>query len=1183
MPIKGQPAFYRIARRVSVNVSLFAVLSFGSINSTADSTFTAPKVSLVALGTPITAEIYPQQTKTFEFSTASNEYVHISIEKGDLRLSAVVYDREHQKYADITSQCYEAVETSFISRGTGTYRLEIRSLEIEQGARRFQIRIHSAPIGSSDVKEVAAHHLVASASRLGGEWNATSLREAIARYVEARSLWQSVKKPREAANASLKAGEIHFALGEYRQSLSCLQHAASDLRKVNDLVGESRAFSRSAQIYSLLGDNNKARRLSSTALQYFSSFATASLTNILRHVYAEALANAGEVDYAIGDLSSALNQFQKSLRLFMQVGDRIGEVRSRFFLGYISNTTGDMSGAKEQFERCLELSRETGNRMFEGLSLTAIGTADSFAGEEELAIKMHREAMEIFRLIGNRQSEAVTLNGIGQAYQNLNRTDAALDYYTQALKVFDENENWDHVSAVLYQLGKVYYAAGNTTRAESFYTRSLNVSRASGKQRMLAYVLNDLAALHISQGRRQLAMTEYRDVLRVYQRIGDARGQSFVFNNQGDFFLRIGNNLAAVAAYKRAVPLSHRAADRGLEISTLYNVALAEQRLGNLQEALVTVKAAIELIEKQRSHFASPDFRSSYFSSQRKSYDLYIDLLMQLDRQQPEKDFAAAALVASENARARSLCEILAETGKDIRDGAQPAILHRERQLETLLRTAAYREQEFPPGVDSSSSPKLDVVRAEYDEIQSELRKENPRYEELAHPKALTMTEIQAELRDDNTLLLEYALGNERSYLWSVTADSVKGHILPGRESLEAAARDVYETLVSRQVSNGQIDIGYQAKVEAADKQYFKKALDLSRMLLGPVAKELGKKRLVIVSEGVLQYVPFDALPDPDGGAQTLDSLLISSNEVVTLPSISALAAIRAAHRQVSSSGRTVAIFADPVLSDLDERLRTRAGNAFSTRSDSATVFTMSVAGRVSANGLMRLTHASEEANAIAAVVPWNTWIATGFEANRDKVLSNKLAGYKILHFATHGIINPVHPELSGLLFSMTRPDGSPQNGYLQLHDIYNMKLSADLTVLSACDTALGQDVKAEGLIGLTRGFMYAGSRSVVASLWKVDDRATSVLMKHFYQKMLKDGLPPAAALRSAKEVVRKEPEWRAPYFWAGFVIQGEYREPIAMDQDRRLQNVLRFLAVLLFVAAIFTLITRYGSSRRRL
>jgi CHAT domain-containing protein len=177
--------------------------------------------------------------------------------------------------------------------------------------------------------------------------------------------------------------------------------------------------------------------------------------------------------------------------------------------------------------------------------------------------------------------------------------------------------------------------------------------------------------------------------------------------------------------------------------------------------------------------------------------------------------------------------------------------------------------------------------------------------------------------------------------------------------------------------------------------------------------------------------------------------------------------------------------------------------------------------------------------------------VVTGFEANRETVINSDLSRYQIVHFATHGLINDEHPELSGILLSSVNKSGEQEKGFFQLHDIYNLNLSAKLVVLSACSTGLGKDVKGEGLIGLTRGFMYAGSKGVVASLWKVDDRATAELMGYFYEAMLKDNLPPAAALRMAKEKLRRQKQWREPYFWAAFVLQGEYRENVEATHVR--------------------------------
>jgi CHAT domain-containing protein len=190
-----------------------------------------------------------------------------------------------------------------------------------------------------------------------------------------------------------------------------------------------------------------------------------------------------------------------------------------------------------------------------------------------------------------------------------------------------------------------------------------------------------------------------------------------------------------------------------------------------------------------------------------------------------------------------------------------------------------------------------------------------------------------------------------------------------------------------------------------------------------------------------------------------------------------------------------------------------------------------------------RLPGTRREAAAITALLPEaERKQALDFDASRAAATSEDLSQYRIIHFATHGLLNSQHPELSGLVLSLVDRAGKPQEGFLRMHEIYNLKLPADLIVLSACQTGLGKEIKGEGLVGLTRGFMYAGAARVLASLWKVDDRATAELMKHFYQGMVKDGLRPAAALRAAQVAMWKQERWSEPYYWAAFVLQGEWK-----------------------------------------
>ncbi len=193
--------------------------------------------------------------------------------------------------------------------------------------------------------------------------------------------------------------------------------------------------------------------------------------------------------------------------------------------------------------------------------------------------------------------------------------------------------------------------------------------------------------------------------------------------------------------------------------------------------------------------------------------------------------------------------------------------------------------------------------------------------------------------------------------------------------------------------------------------------------------------------------------------------------------------------------------------------------------------------------GFSQLPFSRQEADAIATFIPQTKLLkATGFKANRATATSGELARYRIVHFATHGLLNSERPELSGLVLSLVDRNGAAQDGFLRMRDIYNLRLPADVVVPSACQTALGKEIKGEGLVGLTRGFMYAGATRVVASLWQVDDLATSELMKRFYRGMLIDKIRPSAALRAAQIEMMKQKRWAPPYFWAAFTIQGEWR-----------------------------------------
>jgi CHAT domain-containing protein len=592
---------------------------------------------------------------------------------------------------------------------------------------------------------------------------------------------------------------------------------------------------------------------------------------------------------------------------------------------------------------------------------------------------------------------------------------------------------------------------------------------------------------------------------------------------------------------------------------TFYNTAGAQRGLGELTDARATIQSALGIVESLRTKVASQELRASYFASVRQYYDLLIDLLMALHRQQPSAGFAAEALAASERARARSLIDLLDEARADVRRGVDETLLARERSFEQQLDAAAQRQARLLSGKHTKEETaaidnELVSLTAAYEETKNQVRAQSPRYVALTEVQPLGLTDIQA-LLDERTVFLEYALGEERSYVWAATRSSLTSHELPRRADVETAARLVYDDLRARQQRHGETEREYDARVNEADAQYWRHAAALSEMTLGPVAGQLRDKRLLIATEGALQYIPFAALPVPklpeqasDTSARDLPVPLMVDHEIVSLPSASALAALRRETLSRLAAPKTIALLADPVFELDDPRVPVmpRIGAAKRDRRPATGDLGRALRDAGMSDdgyGLPRLLSSREEAKAIMALAPAGTaMIATGFEATRAKAMSAELSQYRIVHFATHGLLNGEHPELSGILLSLVDQAGRPQNGFLRLHDIYNLDLPAELVVLSACDTGLGKEVKGEGLVGLARGFMYAGAARVLASLWKVDDEATADLMTHFYRQMLENGKSPAAALREAQIAIWKQKRWTVPYYWAAFVLQGEWR-----------------------------------------
>jgi CHAT domain-containing protein len=373
--------------------------------------------------------------------------------------------------------------------------------------------------------------------------------------------------------------------------------------------------------------------------------------------------------------------------------------------------------------------------------------------------------------------------------------------------------------------------------------------------------------------------------------------------------------------------------------------------------------------------------------------------------------------------------------------------------------------------------------------------------------------------------------------VWVVDREKITAYKLPREGQVRNLALDFRNDLIPLEPRANEPATQYAERENATKQGRERRAQKLAKMLIGVLPLK-PRQRILIVPDGPLQYIPFAALPLPGEGKQGM--FLLEQHEIIPVPSASALAAMRARQRTPATSG--IAIFADPIFEREQEpsgAIRERT----SERSEKQQELTRILRAIRASQHIDRLPGSRREAEAIQEVFgPGSTFMALGFDANRNAVLDGRLSTFRMIHFATHGIIDVHDPEMSGLILSLVNAKGERQDGYLRLGDIYKLKLSADLVVLSSCESALGKELQSEGIIGLPRGFLHAGAKSVIASLWKVDDEASASLMKELYTRMQK-GESPSAALRQAQLALMKtKNQYSNPYYWAAFILEGDYK-----------------------------------------
>ena len=799
--------------------------------------------------------------------------------------------------------------------------------------------------------------------------------------------------------------------------------------------------------------------------------------------------------FRAGRTGEAIRRYEEAAALAAQAGDRNSQALALARAGNLLRVAALHEEALHCFGRAIALYRQERNRRGEALARSSLSAVYSESGEFEKARRELRQAVPMAKELNDKWLDAALLLKLGVVEKESGDFARALAFGLQALALDSE---LDYEAAkreqrralletleapetnvvltrieLMFHLGSVYAALGDHRQSASFFERALAVSRERRRPLVSAVMLGNLAGARLRLGDARRARELATDALERLRRSGGSKHWESIF---------------------------------------LYYLAEAERALGANEAALAGYRQAIAAVEQARSLSIPTEVsRAGIVSARHDVFAGAIDFL--LARGRGEEAFGVA-----EAWHARAFLDILTESRID--PARDLSAREREREGELFAHIAGVQKELWGPGVAGERERELKArlagAESELESFQLAMRRANPRYAGIKYPRPLKSDEVAKSFAGPDTALVEFVLGEQKSFAWAVCRGKVSTVVLPPRGEIDGLVA-TYRAALSERVS-ALTARGAAARVNAMSAELYRK-------LFAPLEPHLaGARALVVVPDGSLLYLPFETLRREGraaGGEGAAGDYLLERFAVSYAPSATALGLIRAEAKPEREGPRGLVAFGDPVYADAE-----RAAEGADPQAERWL-------------DLTRLPHTRGEVDGIASLFPpAERRTFCGAEALEEKVKAEDLSRSRYLHFAAHGLIDETHPMRSGI--ALTTAPGSKEDGVLQMSEVMRLNLNAEVVTLSACRTGLGKLLRGEGMIGLTRAFQYAGAANVVVSLWNVNDLATAELMKAFYRNLTR-GLPKDEALRQAKlGLLRgRQRAWGHPYFWAAFVLVG--------------------------------------------
>lgn len=946
-------------------------------------------------------------------------------------------------------------------------------------ARVFQAARDEADAGLEQARQLEQHEIIAEFLELGDGARGQAYRldsELLARSQEDATILQQLGDWPQKLEAEKGVAELYYRMGEMGDALAHRKAILDWTRAIENPKAEAETLSGIGRDYVGLGQLLDALHYASEAADLMRKRNSPDLASFLEQL--------GTIYRMQGDYDDAIAMTQAALAVDVRFSNSAGEAFLRRDLGVLYGEVGD-------YIRELDYGKQS---------------------------------VRIFQQLHWYLQAGAGLSNVGIAYERMGDYSHAIALGTQSLQSAVRRNSPPEQQRNLANLGFLYLEREEPKTALGYFERAARFSASVRSRQNDALLGIGFGDAYVRQGSYPAALAKLDAGMAAVRELHDRPLEAQALIELGDCYLRMRDWANAQATFSKALSLGEEMGLKDVIVAARRGLGQVLRNEGDLQGALRELEPAVDMIETMRAQIKNSDLASSFMQDNWKVYEDLIYVLSLLYDRVPDGDYDRLAFDYAERGRARSFLDMLGESQNSITKGLAPSQVKQQRNLLGQLSQASAKAITDPSPENRAA---VDAAARRVASWSVELAKTNPSYQQLRYPKPLTIEQVRSQLvGDGQTAVLEYALGEDRSCMWLVTNTASRMVTLPPQRVL------------SDEVNALRNMIGRRPQNPSDYRNYGQLAHQLYRQLVQPVANALsGRQTLIIVPDGILHYLPFEVLtedseaPSRKAGASASPRYLVEDYSIEYAPSTSVLAelnAARSASKSPSSQSLDLLAYGDPVFGAPEAGIR----------GDVASLDAVRGAYKGAGFALSPLPNTRIEVENIGALFPPpRRRLYLGSAATKASFESQDLAAYKFLHIATHAVIDENVPAMSGIVFSLT---SHQDDGVLRMSDVFNLNLDSDLVVLSACETGLGKLVRGEGMIGLTRAFLYAGARRVAVSLWPVNDVATAKFMQGFYRAMA-DGMSPSRALQQAKlEMIRSDiPSYGHPYFWAPFVLVG--------------------------------------------